>query len=74
MLTPVLSQAEMASEVSSERHSGAVLGGYKEIKSDNPEALEAADFAVEQLSQQLNSLVQLKLRQVGCHLLCIASH
>ena len=64
MLTHLLPQAEMASEVSSERHSGAVLGSYKEVESDSPEASQAADFALKQLSQQSNSLLQLELRQV----------
>ena len=54
----------MASEVTSERNSGAVLGGYKEIESDNSEAKEAAEFAVKQLSQQSNSLQGLDLKQV----------
>lgn len=54
----------MVSEISSERNSGALLGGYKEIKSDDPEALEAAKFATKQLSQQSNSLQALELKQV----------
>lgn len=54
----------MASEVSSERNSGALLGGYKEINSDDPEALEAAKFATKQLSERSNSLQALELKQV----------
>ena len=57
-------QAEMASEQSSEKQSGALLGGYKEGDADSPDAQEAAKFAVEQLSQQSNSLLPMQLKKV----------
>lgn len=57
-------QAVVATEVTSERHTGAVLGGFEEISSEDPQAREAAEFATQQLSQQSNSLQPFLLKQV----------
>lgn len=54
----------MATETSSERQSGALLGGSMEIDTDNQEAMKAAEFAVKQLNQQSNSLAPLELKKV----------
>ena len=57
-------QAENASEQSSERQSGALLGGYKEVDAQDSEAQEAAQFAAKQISDQSNSLLPYELKDV----------
>jgi len=59
-----LPQAKQALESSAERHSGALLGGYKELESQDMDAREAAEFATEQLSAQANSSHPWQLNKV----------
>ncbi|DBA73532.1 TPA: hypothetical protein ACH3X1_011552 [Trebouxia sp. C0004] len=56
--------AQRKTEESSERSSGALLGGYREVSSTDSEVTQAADFAAEQLSQQSNSLSAYKVEEV----------
>nr|QOL01237.1 putative extracellular protein TR9_044 [Trebouxia lynnae] len=56
--------AQRKTEESSERHSGALLGGYREVSTTDSEVSQAADFAAEQLSSQSNSLSPLKVEEV----------
>jgi len=56
--------AKQALESSAERHSGALLGGYKELESQDMDAREAAEFATEQLSAQANSSHPWQLNKV----------
>ena len=60
----VFSQATQASESSAERHSGALLGGYKELESTDLDAREAAEFATEQLSSEAKSPHPWQLKKV----------
>jgi len=42
----------------------AMLGGTKDVSVDDPEVKKAAEFAVQQLAGQSNSLVPPKLKEV----------
>ena len=61
-------QVEQQTEATSERKNGGLLGGYKEVSTDDDEVLEAANFAAEQLSQRSNSLYPFKVKEVRDHL------
>ena len=54
-----------SAEQHSERMSGGLLGGYKEVSTSDSEVAEAASFAAEQLSQRSNSLYPFKVKEVG---------
>ena len=54
-----------SAEQHSERTSGGLLGGYKEVSTSDSEVAEAASFAAEQLSQRSNSLYPFKVKEVG---------
>ncbi|CAL8464567.1 g4102 [Coccomyxa elongata] len=62
--TPTPDQVEQQTEATSERKNGGLLGGYKEVSTDDDEVLEAANFAAEQLSQRSNSLYPFKVKEV----------
>lgn len=62
-------QVEQQTEATSERKNGGLLGGYKEVSTDDDEVLEAANFAAKQLSQRSNSLYPFKVKEVRS-LLC----
>ena len=53
-----------SAEQHSERMSGGLLGGYKEVSTSDSEVAEAANFAAEQLSQRSNSLYPFKVKEV----------
>ena len=57
-------QAMQSAEQHSERMSGGLLGGYKEVSTSDQEVTEAASFAAEQLSQRSNSLYPFKVKEV----------
>lgn len=57
-------KAAEAHEQSTERHSGALLGGYKEVEPADDEVTEAAEFATKQLNEQSNSLLPFELKEV----------
>jgi flavin-binding protein dodecin len=57
-------EAQRKTEESHERGSGALLGGYREVSSSDPEVTEAARYAAEQLSQQSNSLYPFEVLEV----------
>lgn len=57
-------QAMQSAEQHSERTSGGLLGGYKEVSTSDSEVTEAASFAAEQLSQRSNSLFPFKVKEV----------
>ncbi len=57
-------QAAQSAEQHSERMSGGLLGGYKEVSTSDQEVTEAANFAAEQLSQRSNSLYPFKVKEV----------
>ena len=61
--------ARQAAEASSERHSGAVLGGFKEVDASSPEVQHVVQYAVGELAQQSNSLSPPKLEEVRLLLL-----
>ena len=54
-----------SAEQHSERTSGGLLGGYREVSTSDHEVTEAANFAAEQLSQRSNSLYPFKVKEVG---------
>ncbi|KAL3147048.1 hypothetical protein ABBQ38_015010 [Trebouxia sp. C0009 RCD-2024] len=56
--------AQRKTEESSERHSGALLGGYREVSTTDSEVTQAAQFAAEQLTSQSNSLSPFEVREV----------
>eukprot|EP00891_Asterochloris_glomerata_P002978 jgi/Astpho2/2978/Aster-x0140 len=56
--------AHRKAEEGKERSSPALLGAAQEVAPTDPEVVEAANFAVEQLSQQSNSLFPFKLVEV----------
>ena len=58
-------QIEQQTEATSERKNGGLLGGYKEVNTDDDEVLDAAKFAAEQLSQRSNSLYPFKVKEVA---------
>ena len=65
-------QAAQSAEQHSERMSGGLLGGYKEVSTSDQEVTEAANFAAEQLSQRSNSLYPFKVKEVRlCAFVCI---
>jgi hypothetical protein len=57
-------QIEQQTEATSERKNGGLLGGYKEVSTDDDEVMDAAKFAAEQLSQRSNSLYPFKVKEV----------
>lgn len=57
-------QLENEVEANNERKNMGLLGGYKEVSSDDAEVQEAANFAAEQLSQRSNSLFPFKVKEV----------
>ncbi len=57
-------QIEQQTEATSERKNGGLLGGYKEVSTDDEEVADAANFAAEQLSQRSNSLYPFKVKEV----------
>ncbi len=57
-------QAMQSAEQHSERTSGGLLGGYREVSTSDHEVTEAATFAAEQLSQRSNSLYPFKVKEV----------
>ena len=59
-----VAQAVQSAEQHSERMSGGLLGGYKEVSTSDQEVTEAANFAAEQLSQRSNSLYPFKVKEV----------
>ncbi|KAK9821322.1 hypothetical protein WJX81_002249 [Elliptochloris bilobata] len=61
---PSREEVEHASEASSERNKGGLLGGYKEAATDDRNAAAAAAFAAQQLSEQSNSLRPLAVQEV----------
>ncbi|EIE19160.1 Cystatin/monellin [Coccomyxa subellipsoidea C-169] len=61
---PTPDQIEQQTEATSERKNGGLLGGYKEVSTDDEEVLDAANFAAEQLSQRSNSLYPFKVKEV----------
>ena len=56
--------ARQAAEASSERHAGALVGGWKEVDAGSSEVVQAAEFAVRELAQQSNSLTPPQLEEV----------
>ena len=62
-----LLQVMQSAEQHSERMSGGLLGGYKEVSTSDSEVAEAANFAAEQLSQRSNSLYPFKVKEVRRH-------
>ena len=64
MLSGLGTQAAQSAEQHSERMSGGLLGGYKEVSTSDQEVTEAASFAAEQLSQRSNSLYPFKVKEV----------
>ncbi|CAK0787550.1 hypothetical protein CVIRNUC_010771 [Coccomyxa viridis] len=62
--TPSPDEAAQSAEQHSERMSGGLLGGYKEVSTSDQEVTEAANFAAEQLSQRSNSLYPFKVKEV----------
>ena len=69
---PADCQAERTVNNASEASKPALLGAYKEVDPTSKEVEDAANFAVEQLAQQSNSLFPLKLKQVSILFLCMA--
>ncbi|KAK9904803.1 hypothetical protein WJX75_002797 [Coccomyxa subellipsoidea] len=61
---PTPDQIEQQTEATSERKNGGLLGGYKEVSTDDDEVMDAAKFAAEQLSQRSNSLYPFKVKEV----------
>lgn len=57
-------QIEQFTEAGSERKNGGLLGGYKEVSTNDEEVMDAANFAAEQLSQRSNSLFPFKVKEV----------
>lgn len=57
-------EADQQVESASERSKPALLGAYKDVHTLNSDVQAAAQFAAEQLSEQSNSLVPLKLASV----------
>jgi hypothetical protein len=67
-------QFENEVEAGRERKNAGLLGGYKEISTNDQEVMEAANFAAEQLSQRSNSLFPFKIKEVRWQpLLCCAA-
>lgn len=66
-----LLQVMQSAEQHSERMSGGLLGGYKEVSTSDSEVAEAANFAAEQLSQRSNSLYPFKVKEVRRHEGCM---
>ena len=64
-LKTFLEQVELQSEMASERHSGALVGGFREVDVGESDVQDAAKFAAQQLSEQSNSLMPLDLKEVG---------
>ena len=72
MLSGLDAQAMQSAEQHSERSSGGLLGGYKEVSTSDQEVTEAANFAAEQLSQRSNSLYPFKVKEVRlCAFVCV---
>ncbi|KAL3134694.1 hypothetical protein ABBQ32_007698 [Trebouxia sp. C0010 RCD-2024] len=56
--------AQRKTEESSERQSGALLGGFREVSTTDSEVTQAAHFVAEQLTSQSNSLSPFEVKEV----------